>query len=75
MLPNTLRVRLLGVVDLQLNGRPLPPLDSARAESLAELQANSSARSLSPGVKSARSNGGSRKRSRNALFVRVVPGR
>jgi DNA-binding SARP family transcriptional activator len=31
---NTLRVRLLGTVDLQLGNQPLPSLDSARAESL-----------------------------------------
>ena len=31
---STLRVRLLGPVDLQLDNQPLPPLDSARAESL-----------------------------------------
>ena len=30
----TLRVRLLGELDLRLDGRPLPPLESARAESL-----------------------------------------
>ena len=34
MRQNTLRVRLLGPVDLQLDDQPLPPLDSARAESL-----------------------------------------
>lgn len=34
MRQNTLRVRLLGPVDLQLDNQPLPPLDSARAESL-----------------------------------------
>jgi hypothetical protein len=34
MRQNTLRVRLLGLVDLQLDNQPLPPLDSARAESL-----------------------------------------
>ena len=34
MRQNTLRVRLLGPVDLQLDIQPLPPLDSARAESL-----------------------------------------
>ena len=34
MAQNTLRVRLLGPVDLQLGNQPLPPLDSARAESL-----------------------------------------
>jgi DNA-binding SARP family transcriptional activator len=34
MRQNTLRVRLLGTVDLQLDNQPLPPLDSARAESL-----------------------------------------
>jgi DNA-binding SARP family transcriptional activator len=34
MRPPALRARLLGTVDLQLDGRPLPPLDSARAESL-----------------------------------------
>ena len=34
MRPPTLRVRLLGTVDLRLRGRQLPPLDSARAESL-----------------------------------------
>ena len=31
---NTLRVRLLGPLDLQLGNQPVPPLDSARAESL-----------------------------------------
>ena len=31
---NTLRVRLLGSLDIQLEDQPLPPLDSARAESL-----------------------------------------
>ena len=34
MRPPALRARLLGTVDLQLDSRPLPPLDSARAESL-----------------------------------------
>jgi tetratricopeptide (TPR) repeat protein len=34
MHPPALRARLLGPVDLQLDDRPLPPLDSARAESL-----------------------------------------
>jgi len=34
MRQNILRVRLLGPVDLQLDNQPLPPLDSARAESL-----------------------------------------
>ena len=34
MRQNTLRVRLLGPVDLQLDNQQLPPLDSARAESL-----------------------------------------
>jgi len=34
MSPPALRARLLGTVDLQLNNQPLPPLDSARAESL-----------------------------------------
>src|SRR5512132_3095491 len=29
-----LRIRLLGELDLRLDGRPLPPLESARAESL-----------------------------------------
>lgn len=32
--PTALRVRLLGELDLRLDGRPLPPLESARAESL-----------------------------------------
>ena len=31
---NTLHVRLLGSLDIQLDNQPLPPLDSARAESL-----------------------------------------
>ncbi len=31
---STLRIRLLGEVDLRLDGAPLPPLESARAESL-----------------------------------------
>ena len=34
MRPPALRARLLGTVHLQLDGQPLPPLDSARAESL-----------------------------------------
>ena len=34
MHPPALRARLLGPMDLQLDDRPLPPLDSARAESL-----------------------------------------
>src|ERR1700751_2359680 len=34
MHPPALRARLLGPVDLQLDNQPLPPLDSARAESL-----------------------------------------
>ena len=34
MHPPALRARLLGPVDLQLDDQPLPPLDSARAESL-----------------------------------------
>ena len=34
MRPPALRARLLGTVDLQLGNQPLPPLDSARAESL-----------------------------------------
>ena len=34
MHPPALRARLLGPVGLQLDDRPLPPLDSARAESL-----------------------------------------
>jgi len=34
MRPLALRARLLGPVDLQLDDQPLPPLDSARAESL-----------------------------------------
>jgi len=34
MRQNTVRVRLLGTVDLQLDSQPLAPLDSARAESL-----------------------------------------
>ena len=34
MRQNTLRVRLLGPVDLQLDNQPLPPLDLDRAESL-----------------------------------------
>src|ERR1700761_4816512 len=32
--PPALRARLLGLVDLQLDDQPLPPLDSSRAESL-----------------------------------------
>jgi hypothetical protein len=34
MAQNTLRVRLLGSLDIQLGNQPLPRLDSARAESL-----------------------------------------
>src|SRR6516164_1190902 len=34
MHPPALRARLLGTVDLRLDDQPLPPLDSARAESL-----------------------------------------
>jgi DNA-binding SARP family transcriptional activator len=34
MEPAALRVRLLGGLELRLDGRRLPPLESARAESL-----------------------------------------